>query len=327
MKLSVLDPSPILENQTPQEALLDSVKLAQLAEELGYTRFWMTEHHDLSGLASSAPEVILSYVGAHTKTIRLGTGAVLLPFYKPYKVAEVHHTLASLFPGRIDLGIGRAPGGSAQATNALSDQYLKQVWKIPEKVKELLLFIDQKHSDLLASPVPTIAPTPWILGTSKKSADLAAKNGVGYVFGEFMSDHDGEEMIHEYLKTYQSRYGESSPQVIVTVSAICAKTDELAEKMAYRSFIWSLINENRLTDVSAKPLEEQVNEYKLNEVELEKLEAMKQKVVFGDPNTVKRKLEMLQSKYQANEMMIFTSILSANDRRESYRLIAKEFFK
>jgi len=325
MKLSILDPSPIASGQTSHDALSDSLKLAQLGEEFGYTRFWMTEHHDLTGLASSAPEVMLSFIGAHTKTIRLGTGAVLLPFYQPYKVAEVHHTLATLFPGRIDVGVGRAPGGSAEATNALSDHFLQRVWKMPELVKELLQFIDQKHPDLTAAPIPDIAPTPWLLGTSKKSGALAAENGMAYAFGHFMSDNDGAEIIEHYLNTYKSRKNGGSAQVIVTVSVICAETNEKAEKMMVNSFIWSLIKEKNV-ELKNMTSEEQVDQYKLNQSEQEKLEVTKEKMIMGDPKTVTKKLEAYQEIFQADEIMIITSALSPEDRRESYRLIALEFF-
>ena len=128
MKLSILDQAPISSGQTAQDALNASLKLAQAGEKLGYTRYWIAEHHDLPGLACPAPEVMLSYIGANTSSIRIGSGAVLLPHYKPFKVAEVYHMLATLFPGRIDVGIGRAPGGSAEATNALSDNF-SLVWR------------------------------------------------------------------------------------------------------------------------------------------------------------------------------------------------------
>lgn len=122
----------------------DSLLLAQEGDRLGYSRVWFTEHHDLPGLACSAPEVLISYIGAQTKNIRIGAGAVLLPHYKPYRVAETYNMLATLFPGRIDIGIGRAPGGSAEATMALSDNYLQNVYKMPDLVKELLYFLREK---------------------------------------------------------------------------------------------------------------------------------------------------------------------------------------
>lgn len=184
MKLSILDQSPISSNQTAKEALDESLKLAQAGEALGYTRYWVTEHHDLPGLASSVPEVILSYIGANTKTIRIGSGAVLLPHYKPFKVAEIYNTLATLFPNRIDVGIGRASGGSAEVTNALSDNFLQNVYKMPSLVKDLLHFLDddfpaeQEYSKISATPIPEVSPLPWLLGTSKKVLYLLRKMGL-----------------------------------------------------------------------------------------------------------------------------------------------------
>ncbi|HHY21985.1 MAG TPA: MsnO8 family LLM class oxidoreductase [Bacilli bacterium] len=128
MKLSILDQSPVSTNQTTKQALEESLSIAKAGDELGYTRYWIAEHHDLAGLACPSPEVMLGYIGANTSKIRIGSGATLLPHYKPYKIAEIFHTLATLFPGRIDIGIGRAPGGSAEATNALSNNYLQQTF-------------------------------------------------------------------------------------------------------------------------------------------------------------------------------------------------------
>ena len=211
MKLSILDQAPISSHQSAKEALEASVKLAKAGEDLGYTRFWIAEHHDLRGLACPAPEVMLSYIGSQTNYIRIGSGAVLLPHYKPYKIAEMYNMLAVLFPGRIDVGIGRAPGGSAEATNALSENFLQQVWKFPDLIEDLLHFLDDDyqtenaHVTLSASPVPEVAPIPWLLGTSKKSALLAAQKGMSYAFGQFMSDSDGVEIIKQYVEHFKPR--------------------------------------------------------------------------------------------------------------------------
>ena len=191
MRLSILDQSPISSNQTPYDALNGSMKLAQAGEALGYTRYWIAEHHDLPGLACSAPEVMLSYIGANTNRIRIGSGAVLLPHYRPFKVAEIFNMLATLFPNRIDIGIGRAQGGSAEAANALSANFLQSVRNFPTLVRELLHFIDDdfpadsEYSKVSASPIPENPPVPWLLGTSKKSALLAAENGMPYTFRSF----------------------------------------------------------------------------------------------------------------------------------------------
>lgn len=328
MKLSILDQSPISSDQTAKEALDQSVKLAQAGEALGYTRYWIAEHHDLPGLACSAPEVMISYIGANTNRIRIGSGAVLLPHYQPYKVAEVYNMLATLFPGRIDVGIGRAPGGSAEASNALSGNFLQQVWKMPDLVTELLHFLDfdfpEEHefSKLTAAPMPQVKPIPWMLGTSKKSALLAAKNGLAYAFGQFMSDQDGAAIIQQYLDSFQPKKHGQFPQASLTVSVICAETPEKAEAVSMSSLIWALQKEKGIGQYV--PSIEEAKTYNLQEQEIEKLEKMKQNMIIGNPQQVRKKLFELQVHYQVDEIMIVTITHSSEDRIESYRLIAEE---
>lgn len=328
MRISILDQAPIASNQTPQEALLASVKLAQAGEELGFTRYWIAEHHDLPGLACSAPEIMLTYIGANTKKIRIGSGAILLPHYKPYKVAEVFNMLATLFPDRIDVGIGRAPGGSAEATNALSNQFLQQVWSMPSLVKDLLNFfennfpLDHPFAKLTAAPLPAISPEPWLLGTSKKSALLAAENGMFYTFGQFMSDHDGAAIIQQYLEAFNPRKKGEGPQVMVTISAFCAETTEKANEVALSSLIWAI--QRGKGEEFGVPSIEEAKQYKLTVSEKETIEKMKQKLIIGNPQEVKEKLLKLQTDYKVNEIMIVTITHSLEDRINSYKLIAKE---
>jgi len=329
MKLSILDQSPISSNQTAKEALKDSLKLAQIGEALGYTRYWVTEHHDLPGLASSVPEVILSYIGANTNTIRIGSGAVLLPHYKPFKVAEIYNTLAILFPNRIDVGIGRAPGGSAEATNALSDNFLQNVYKMPSLVKDLLHFLDNdfptdhEYSKISASPIPEVSPVPWLLGTSKKSALLAAENGMAYTFGQFMSDNDGPSIIQEYLDAFTARKPEQTAQVMITVSVICSETTEKANELTLSSLVWEL-QKAKGDGHKGVPSIEEAKQYKLDDREKNTLDTMKKNIIIGNPQEVKQKLLELQATYKADEIMLSTITYSAEARRNSYRLIANE---
>ncbi len=332
MKLSILDQSPISSNQTAKEALNESLKLAQAGEAFGYTRYWVTEHHDLPGLACSAPEVMLGYIGSNTKSIRIGSGAVLLPHYKPYKVAETYNLLATLFPSRIDVGLGRAPGGSAEATNALSDNFLQNVWKMPELVKDLLHFLnddfpaDHEHSKVSASPLPEVPPMPWLLGTSKKSALLAAENGMAYTFGQFMSDNDGPNIIQQYVDSFKPRKKGQAAHVIVTVSAICAETTEKAEDVALSSLIWS-IQTKKGEGRQGVPSIKEAMRYQLTDKEKEAIEKMKQNMIIGNPQDVKQKLLEIKANYKADEIMINTIAYSPQDRIQSYELIAAEVWK
>lgn len=329
MRLSILDQSPISSYQTARDALMESMQLAQAGEAFGYTRYWIAEHHDLPGLACSAPEVMLSYIGANTKRIRIGSGAILLPHYRPYKVAEVFNMLATLFPNRIDIGIGRAPGGSAEVTNALSENFLQKVWALPALVNELLHFLDDdfpadhEYSKVSASPIPEHSPVPWLLGTSEKSARLAAENGMPYSFGHFMSDNDGAAIIQTYRDHFKPRKETQTSQVIVTVSAICGETTEQAEELAKSQLIWSLQKEKG-EGLQGIPSIEEAKQYKLTDKEQDSFNKMRQNMIIGNPHEVKQQLVELQTNYQADEIMINTITHSPKDRIRSYELIAKE---
>ncbi|SDM93826.1 luciferase family oxidoreductase, group 1 [Fictibacillus solisalsi] len=327
MKLSILDQSPASSGGTAKQALESSLALAQAGDRLGYARYWIAEHHDFPGLSCPAPEVLLGYIGGQTESIRIGSGAVLLPHYKPYKVAETYNLLATLFPGRIDVGIGRAPGGSAEATMALSDNYLEKVRRMPESVEELLHFFkndfpkDHMFSKISPSPVPEMAPLPWMLGTSKKSAVLAAKHGLPYVFGQFMSDQEGLEILQQYRWAYKAGSWMADPYTIVTVSLLCAETSERAEELALPNHIWKLQLQKGEGRKGVPSLAE-AKSYPLTEEEKEHLARMKNRTIPGSPGEVKRRLEELQSHYGADELMIVTIAHDNKDRIRSYELLS-----
>ncbi len=328
MKLSILDQSPIANGATPQEALQASLKLAQTAEKLGYTRYWIAEHHDMPGLACSAPEVMLSYIGAQTEKIRIGAGAILLPHYKPYKVAETFHMLGTLFPGRIDLGIGRAPGGSAEATMALSDNFLGNVKIMPQKLDELLHFLhndfpkENMFSKIKAAPIPNDSPEVWILGTSDKSAKLAGQTGSAYAFGQFMSDRDGEDLLSMYHDHFQQKNGLQHPKSILTVNAICAETTEQAENIALSLHLWRILQAQGKT--TGIPSIQEAKAYGFSTEELEMIKAANEKMFIGNPAKVKKQLVEIKQNYGADELMIVTITHSYEDRLKSYQLLANE---
>ncbi|MGE1163307.1 LLM class flavin-dependent oxidoreductase [Peribacillus simplex] len=328
MKLGILDQSPIATGQSAQEALQASLQLAQEGDRLGYSRIWLTEHHDLPGMACSVPEVLISYIGAQTKNIRIGSGAVLLPHYKPYRIAEIYNMLATLFPGRVDMGIGRAPGGSAEATMALSDNFLQNVYKMPELVQELLNFLrdefpkDHLFSNTSAAPIPKVPPEPWLLGTSGKSAKLAAENGTAYAFGEFMSENDGLKSLQQYRENFQTKGFLEEPKTIVSVAAICAETEELAKEIALSNTLWKIQSGQR--NRKQVPSIEEVRNHDWTEKEKVLMETMHEKLIFGTPSQVKYRLLEIQEKYQADEIMLITITHKLEDRLNSYRLIAKE---
>lgn len=328
MKLSILDQSPISSGKTAQEALHVSIQLAQAAEQFGYTRYWIAEHHDLPGLACPNPDVMLSYIGAKTNHIRIGAGAVLLPHYKPFKVAETYNLLATLFPGRIDLGIGRAPGGSAEVSIALSGNYLKNVKEMPQSLTQLLHFLHQNfpeddiYSKITPAPVPEKAPEVWLLGTSEKSAILAAERGLPYVFGHFMSDANGPLITKTYRNQFKKTFVREKPQTIVTITAICAERTDLAEELALSYFVWNLSQING--ENKTVPSIEEAKAYSFTAEDKGKIQKMKQKMVIGNPQEVAQQIRQLQTIYQADEIMIVTITHSYEAKIKSYKYIARE---
>ncbi|MEC5425005.1 LLM class flavin-dependent oxidoreductase [Virgibacillus sp. C22-A2] len=318
MKLSILDQSPIPYGKTAEESLSASIELAKMADTLGYKRYWIAEHHDMSGLACPAPDIMLSRIGAETENIRIGAGAVLLLHYRPYNIAERYNMLAVLYPDRVDLGIGRAPGGSAEATIALSGNFLENVSKMPETLDELLSFFegnfpkDHMYSAINPSPVPKVSPEPWLLGTSEKSGILAAEKGIPYAFGHFMSEQDGPEIVKRYHANTKS--GKS----LVAVSVICAETTKEAEELALSSQLWK-IQQAKGEGKKGVPTVEEARAYNFSD------EKKNDKIIAGNSGVVKQELEVLQEKYQTDEFMIVTITHSFEARRKSYELIAKAF--
>ncbi|WP_117169522.1 MsnO8 family LLM class oxidoreductase [Paraliobacillus sediminis] len=331
MKLSILDQSPLLEQVTSTQAIIESVKLAQLAESCGYHRFWLTEHHGMDTLASSTPEVILSYIGSRTEKIRLGAGAILLPHYKPLKVAETFNTLATLFPDRIDLGIGRAPGGSAQASIALSGNYLENVKQTPDNIEELIHFlqqdfpVDHMFHSIIPMPLPELPPEIWLLGTSDKSAKLAANLGVKYAFGAFMSENKGPDITKNYKSNFIKKKQAKNPYTLVTVQAICLESEEEAAREAFshcvRQIESTLYKENE--NKSLDNVEERFQQ--LSSVKQELVHQAKEKVIYGTPKQVKIQLETIGKNYQADEIMISTHTTSYATRLKSFQLISQAF--
>lgn len=330
MKLSILDQVPIPSGASAKSALESSIQLAIEAEKLGYHRYWVAEHHNLTGLACPNPDVMLGIIGSKTNTIRIGAGAVLLPHYKPYKVVETYHLLATLYPGRVDLGIGRAPGGSAETSIALSGNFLEQVRMMPEKLDEVMRFIEQSFPEdhlfhsVIPTPVPSVAPAVWLLGTSEKSSKTAAEKGMNYAFGHFMTEKDGPTIMKEYRDQMQQLHPNKQAESIVAISVICAETTEAAEELAM-STIFRRIQETKGIRRDGVPSLEEVKEYTFTDEDREIIEKAKQKMILGNPLQVREQLKSLQASYKVDELMIVTITHDPQARLRSYQLIAEAF--
>ncbi|WYP28410.1 LLM class flavin-dependent oxidoreductase [Alkalihalobacillus sp. FSL W8-0930] len=330
MKLSILDQVVQSRGQSPQETIKETIQLAQFAEKWGYHRYWVAEHHDLPGLSCPAPDLILSLIGSKTDRIRIGSGAVLLPNYKPYTIAERYHLLATLYPGRVDLGMSRSPGGSAEASVALTGNMLEAIYQMPAKVEELLHFLsndfheDHMYSTLQAAPVPDVSPIPWILGTSKKSAELAGSLGLPYAVGHFMNKASSMDAVKTYRDHFQASKYLDEPEVILAVSVICAETNEQAEDLARSGHIWSIERTSGRGSVGL-PSVDYAKQYPLDDGEKEMLTQSREQQIIGDTKTVREQLEAVADTFQTNECLVLTNVHSFHERMASYQRLASIF--
>ncbi|REK76973.1 LLM class flavin-dependent oxidoreductase [Paenibacillus paeoniae] len=326
LKLGILDQSITYAGQTPAEALAHTVKLAQLAEKLGYERFWVSEHHDSAHLAGSSPEVLIGYLLASTERIRIGSGGVMLQHYSPYKVAENFNVLASLAPGRVELGIGRAPGGLPRSTKAL--QWTEDSRTLSEKLAEVQTYISgpapESHSleGLQASPIPEQPADVYILGTSVASAELAAERGLPYVFALFINNDPAaaKEAFHTYRSQFASTEG-STPRPILALSVIAADSDEAAAELAGE------LKSVRVTLASGKTVnvstEEQAQEFARQAGESYSTEVRDADITKGTKDTVRSRILEYSQTYGIDEFII-TSVVSEFEQRVHSFTLLKE---
>ena len=235
MLLSVLDQSPVIHGLGARRALEETIALARRADELGYHRYWLAEHHAIAALADPCPEILLARLGAETRRIRIGSGGVLLPYYSAFRTAESFRMLEALYPGRIDLGVGRAPGGDARTAQAVgggkfpdSDRFPEQVWELVGHL-EGTLPADHPFKRVRLQPEVDGVPQVWLLGSSDFSGALAAQLGLPFAFAHFINARGGDEVARFYRDNFK---GKGKPNVIVCTFLICGETDEEAERLA-----------------------------------------------------------------------------------------------
>jgi luciferase family oxidoreductase group 1 len=324
VRLSVLDQAPIPEGSGGADALRNSVDLARRAEELGYHRYWVAEHHGTPGLASASPEALIGPIAAATARIRVGSGGVMLPHYSPLKVAETFSALSGLFPGRIDLGLGRAPGTDPTTTFALQrDRRDAAPDDFPQQLAELLGYLnDDLPADhpfvRLAATLPGLPerPEPWLLGSSPQSGIWAAEVGLPYAFADFINA-GGAEIAARY------RAESERPVLAVATWAICADTDEEAQRLASSSrMTMRLLNQGRLIPV---PTVEKALRFLASDSVPAGPRERRRRAIIGDPRQVRAGLESVAEEYGADELMVVTITHDHDARLRSYELIAEAF--
>jgi luciferase family oxidoreductase group 1 len=318
--LSVLDLAPIVEGSTPRQALLNSIGLAQHAERLGYKRFWLAEHHNMPGIASAATSVVIAHVAAATETIRVGAGGVMLPNHAPLVIAEQFGTLAELHPGRIDLGLGRAPGTDQLTLRALR-RSPTNADTFPQDVLELQHYLADPEPGSLIRAFPgsgTKVPL-WILGSSLYGAQLAAALGLPYAF----ASHFAPDALLPALDLYRERFEPSAqldrPYAMVAANAIVAEDDERARRL-FTSQQQSFTNILRNTRGRLAPPIDDIDAYWRPE-ERERAQSMLQRSFVGAPATVRTALEAFAAETQADELILAAAIHDHAARLRSYELL------
>ena len=329
VRLSVLDQSPVSEGSTGAQALRNTIDLAQHTESLGYHRYWVAEHHGGPSLAGPSPEVLIGPIAAATSRIRVGSGGVMLPHYSPLKVAESFSVLAGLFPGRIDLGVGRAAGTDPMTTFALQrDRRQAAPDDFPEQLAELLAYFDDSFPEghALGRLVGTLPGRPeqpevWLLGSSPQSAIWAGELGLPYAFADFINP-GGAEIAQLYPDRFVPSERLQAPQTAVAVWAVAAESGADAQRLASSSrMTLSLLRQGRLIpvpppDKALRFLETQGGDGRA---------PSGRRAVVGDPATVRTGLQQVASNYGAEEVIVVTITFDHEARRRSYSLIADAF--
>jgi luciferase family oxidoreductase group 1 len=328
LRLSVLDQAPISQGSTGAEALRNSVDLARWTDALGYHRYWVAEHHGTPMLACASPEALIGPIAAATTRLRVGSGGVMLPHYSPLKVAESFSLLSGLYPGRIDLGLGRAPGTDQRTAVALQrDRRQLAPDDFPSQLAELLAYLgDTLPADhpfaSLAGFLPGLPerPEPWLLGSSPQSGIWAAEVGLPYAFADFINPA-GASFAARYREEFRPSEWLASPRVVVAVSVICAGTDAEAERLASSSrMAMSLLRRGTLIPVP--PVETAL---RFLSQQGEPAGSPGRRLILGSPPAVRAGLEAVAREYGAEEVMIVTITHEHAARRRSYELIAEEF--
>jgi luciferase family oxidoreductase group 1 len=324
--LSLQDLAPIADGVSTPEAMAETIKLAQTADRLGYTRLWYAEHHGMPSIASSVPEILIGSAAAHTQDIRVGSGGVMLLNHAPLRIAEAYRTLEALHPGRIDLGLGRAPGGDGYAMRALRSGGGEE---FSAYLAELMAFDEESfppehpYSRVPVSPGGIRLPPMWLLGSSGASAQAAGQLGIGYAFAAHFSHTPPALAFQAYRNAFEATEAFPEPRTIMCVSAICAPTDEEAKYLSHSQAVqWALF----MTGQQRRLLSpEDAHQVVLTSQQQAIIDHQSTLWIVGSPETVHDTIAEKAASCAADEVMITTTVHSYALRRRSYELIAKAF--
>jgi luciferase family oxidoreductase group 1 len=331
MRLSILDQSTASKGRDESDAIRDTLELARLADTLGYHRFWVSEHHNSGSIVGTAPEVLMAAIAATTRRIRVGSAGVMLPHYSSLKVAEQFRVLEAIAPGRIDLGVGRAPGSDRKTAYALNPQddfaaeaFPRQVLDLDAWVRGKPLSANHPFGDIVAHPRGTTAPELWILGSSLYGAELAAHFGLPYAYAYFFSDGKGvEEALDVYRAHYRPSERHPQPQATVCIWALAADSDEEAQRLLRTREQWRVGFEKGIRAPLVAPEEAAMQAYSADD--MVRIEALRRRAFAGTADAVSTRLRDEARRLGLDELVIVTWTFDPAARARSYALLAEAF--
>ena len=331
IRLSVLDQSTVVTGRAPDTSIRESIRLAQHAEALGYSRYWCAEHHNSDSQAGTAPEILIAAIAATTHTIRVGSAGVMLPHYAALKVAEQFRVLDAIAPGRIDLGLGRAPGSDGRTAYALNPQAETAADNFPAQVRDLRSWIagerlveNHPFRDIRAQPQAATMPEMWILGSSDYGAQVAAYFGLPFCYAHFIGDGQGaDQAFSRYREGFRPSASHLAPHAAVCVWGMAADTEDEAARL-FSSRALQRLRRDR-GEFSALPSPAEATSYAYSAGEMARVERIRSRAFYGTPASVGAKLRALAAAYQVEEIAILTTVHNPEARQRSYTLLAKEF--
>lgn len=326
LRLSVLDQSPVPQGRTAREAIQHTIELARLTDQLGFYRYWVSEHHNADSLAGTTPEVLLARLGAETQHLRLGSGGVMLPHYSSLKVAENFRMLETLYPGRIDLGIGRAPGGDRLTASLLNPNNKFDENDFIEQLQDLDRYLTDEIGTgprVLAAPLTDTVPERWLLSSSGQSGLFAAYLGWAFSFAHFINPNGGPQMMRLYKERFRPSALLAEPQANVAIFVLCADTEEKARQLE-ETLVLQMIRLERGERLTYPPYEA-IKDYPYTPAERERAAYQRQRMASGTPEQVKAQLTKLAADYGVDEVVAVTITHDFADRLRSYELLAEAF--
>lgn len=329
LRLSVLDQSTVVTGRTPDTSIRESLALARHCEALGYHRYWCAEHHASESQAGTAPEILISAIAATTSRIRVGSAGVMLPHYSSLKVAEQFRVLEAIAPGRIDLGLGRAPGSDGRTAFALNPMADTASEHFPAQVRDLLAWLageplveGHPFRDIRAQPGGPSQPEVWMLGSSDYGAQVAAYFGLPFCFAHFITDGRGaEQALALYREGYRPSARHPTPHAALCVWAMTAATQEEAARLFSSRERWRLGRDRGIYTALPSPEEATAEPY--TEAELARVQRLRERAIYGTPDVVAERLRSLAAAHGVEEVAVLTTLHDPEARRRSYTLLAQ----